>query len=144
MRLEHVLVVARPIEEVFDYLVDVANLPAWQTSVVSAELDGEGPPGAGARFRETRTFMGRRLESVVEVTEWERPRRFCLRTVSGPLPYDVRHTLEPGDGGTRIRFELEGRPRGVMRLAGGVAERTALRQSQADFARLKALLEARP
>jgi ligand-binding SRPBCC domain-containing protein len=144
MQFQHELVIERPIEEVFDYLADARHLPEWQTSVVSAKPEAEGPLADGSRFRETRSMMGRRMESTLEVVAYARPTRFCVRTVTGPMPYEVRHELEARGGATHILFQLEGEPQGVMRLAGGMAVRAARRQAQADFARLKAVLEGSP
>ena len=143
MRVEHELVVNRPVAEVFAYLTDVKNVPEWQTSVIETRLDFEGAVRRGARFGETRTFGGRQVSSTLEVTEHEPDRRFSVRVVSGPVPLEVRHSLEPSDGGTRIRIVGEGEPGGLFKLAGRLVAAQAKRQLETDFARLKRLLEAR-
>ena len=140
MKLEHELEIARPPEEVFAYLADPENLPRWQGEVLEVRPESE------TRFREVRTFVGRRVESTLEVTAAEPGREFSLRSVSGPLRFSVRHLLEPaGEGSTRLRVigEAEG-PGGLFKLGGRVLRRTAERRFQEDFARLKALLEAPP
>ena len=120
MRVEHELVVDRSPADVFAYLTDLSNLTEWQSGVL--EVTPEGPAtGAGARFREVRTFAGRRIASTVEVSEHEPDARFSLRVVEGPLPgLEVRHSLEQSGGGTRIRIVAEGSPGGVFRFAGRV------------------------
>ena len=67
IEVEHTLEIARPVEEVFAYLTDVARLPEWQSSAESAELEGE--LREGARIKEVRAFMGRRATSTLEVSE---------------------------------------------------------------------------
>jgi uncharacterized protein YndB with AHSA1/START domain len=36
--------IARPPEEVFDYLIDPSHLAEWQESLVSARAEASGPP----------------------------------------------------------------------------------------------------
>ena len=143
MRFEFEVEIERPVEEVFAYVTDVGNLPEWQSATSDAAWITDDGPRAGARIRQTTTFLGRTMELELEVTSYEPGRRFDLRTVRGPLPFTVHHSFAPADGGTRIHFVGEGRVGGVFRLASGVVAKQAERESRADFARLKALLEAR-
>ena len=143
VRLEHEVVVNRPVSEVFAYLTDAASLAEWQGGVVEARKESEGPVGVGTRFSEVRKFLGRRLESTVEVTEHEPDRTFSLRVVSGPVPFEVRHTLEPTNGGTRIKLVGQGEPGGFFKLAEPLVARQAKRTFEHDFATLRDILEAR-
>ena len=141
MRAEVVVEIARSPEEVFAYLVDVANLPAWQSGVHSAELEGE--PHAGARIRESRHMLGRELQTTLEIEEYEPSRLFTLRALDGPISFSVRHELEPsGGGGTRLTVTGEGDPGMLPGFAAGIIARRAQRQFQKDFERLKRLLES--
>jgi uncharacterized protein YndB with AHSA1/START domain len=133
-------VIERPVEVVFDYLTDVARLPEWQESAESAEPDGE--LRVGARFREVRSFMGRRANSTLEVTEHDRPRRFSLHVVEGPIRYAVEHALEDLDGRTRITFVGRGETKRVPRLMRGTVRRMVERQFVRDLQTLKAVLES--
>jgi uncharacterized protein YndB with AHSA1/START domain len=135
------LEIARPVEEVFDFLADVSNLPRWQKSSISARA--EGPMDVGTRVREVRRFLGRRLENKLEVTEFERPRLLTLRATSGPVPFTVRHELSATDKGTRVDFVGEGEPGKFFRLAEPLVARRARSEFTRDFARLKSLLETR-
>src|SRR5262249_57897359 len=82
-------------------LTDVANLPAWQTGVKSATLhDG--------RIEESRSLLGRELNTTLEIVEQEEPHLFTLRALDGPVSFTVRHELEPTDGGTRLTVTADG------------------------------------
>jgi carbon monoxide dehydrogenase subunit G len=123
--------IARTPEEVFDYLTDVSNLPAWQASVKSATLrDG--------RIEESRSLLGRELRTSLEIVEREEPRVFTLRALDSPVPFTVRHELEPADGGTRLTETAEG---DVPGFAAGLLARRAEKQFRKDFERLKQILE---
>jgi uncharacterized membrane protein len=141
IHVEHTIEIDRPPAEVFDYMMDMENLPEWQSSAIEAHWEGER--AAGSRIKEVRRFLGKRIESELAVTEYEPNRRFCLKALSGPIPFSVEHTFEPTDGGTRIIFAGEGDAGGFFKLAEPVVARTAERQFKSDFETLKDLLEAR-
>jgi uncharacterized membrane protein len=142
-RAEHTVVVERPPDEVFRFLTDLANVPEWQSGAV--EVRAPDSLDVGTTYVEVLKFLGKRFEATLEVTEYEPGRRFSLRTLSGPIPFQVRHELEPADNGgsTRIHVELEGEPGGLFRLAEGLVMRNAQRQLEGDFATLKEMVEAR-
>ena len=140
IEVEHTLEIHRPAEEVFDYLSDVARLPEWQESAERVEIEGE--LHEGARFREVRSFMGRRATSTMEVTEHERPRRFSLHVVEGPVRYAVEHALEDVGGRTRVTFVGRGDTDRIPRLMRGTVRRMVERQFVKDLESLKRTLES--
>ena len=127
----------RPVGEVFAYVTDVRNVPAWQESAESAEWIEEG-----RSFRERRSFMGRSAEIELEVTALEADRRFDVRAVRAPVKFEIRHSFEGRDSGTLLRVHGEAKLGGALRLAAGMAKRQAEGQFRKDFQRLKALLES--
>jgi len=131
VRAELTIEIARTPEDVFDYLSDVSNLPAWQTGVKSAtQKDG--------RVEESRSIFGKELHTTLEIVDQESPRLFTLRALDGPVPFTVRHELEPTDGGTRLTVTAEG---DVPGFAAGLLARGAEKQFRKDFERLKRILE---
>ena len=135
--------VARPPHEVFAYLSDPEKLYEWQGTAEVVKLT-DGPVGEGTRFREVHERMGRRIESVTEVSAYEPDRRFDIRIVEGPLPVDGRWDLEPAGAGSRIRFAATGRARGPMRILEPLLRRFLERQFRRDHERLRQALESRP
>jgi len=136
VRAELTVEIARTQEEVFDYLVDVSNLPAWQSGVRSARREGD-------RIHESRHLLGRELSTTLAIDEEERPRVFAIRALDSPVPFAVRHELEPnGSGGTRLTVVGEGDAGLLPGFAAGIMARRAEKQFRKDFERLKRLLEA--
>jgi uncharacterized membrane protein len=128
----------RPADVVFAYVTDIRNVPEWQESAVSAEWLEQG-----RRFRERRHFMGREADLELEVVAVEPARRFDVRGVNAPVKFEIRHSFEQVDGGTRVQVHGEAKLGGALRLAAGVARRQAEHQFRRDFQRLKELLERR-
>jgi carbon monoxide dehydrogenase subunit G len=132
VRAELTIEIARKPADVFSYLTDVSNLPAWQGGVKSATLrDG--------RVEESRSLLGRELHTTLEIVEQDEPRVFALRALDSLVPFSVRHELEPADSGTRLTVTAEG---GVPGFAAGLLARGAEKQFRKDFERLKEILES--
>ncbi len=142
MRVEHSVVINRPVEEVFQFMSDPRNNEQWQSMIVDTK-GVEGPVGVGSKWQHTVSFLGRKFEPTFELTELEPNRRSAVRSAGGPVPFHGSWTFEPVDGGTRVSWVLEGEPGGFFRLAEPLVERAARRQTASDFATLKDLLEAR-
>ena len=140
--LTHSVTINRPLEQVFSYVTDIEKGSEWQTGVLEAESPSEGPVGIGSTTREVRQFMGRRMESTFEVTEYEPNSAFGFKSTSGPIPMKGRQTFETVEGGTKVTFVLSGEPEGAFKLAAGLIKGMAKRQIEADYSNLKDLLES--
>jgi carbon monoxide dehydrogenase subunit G len=138
VRYEHEVEIERPPGEVYAFLADPENLPKWQSGLLDVRSESE------ARFTEVRTFVGRRVESTIEVTAAEPGREFSLRTVAGPIRFSVQHLLDPaGEGGTRLLVKGEAAPvAGLFKVGSRLLRRAAKHRAEEDFVRLKAILEA--
>jgi carbon monoxide dehydrogenase subunit G len=117
MRFEETFSVGRPPTVVFDYVIQPGNLADWQTSKTFVEQITDGPPRLGTRVRERTKVPGRKeWEQIVEVVEFERPRRFGVHIVEGNVPVDGRWTFERDGAATRVHFEAWGELRGPLKL----------------------------
>jgi len=132
---EVVVDIDRSPEDVYAYLTDVSNLPRWQSGVHSARREG-------SHIHESRHMLGRELNTTLEIEEEDPPCLFALRAVNSPVPFSVRHELEPSGGGTRLTVTGEGDAGMLPGFAAGIMARRAEKQFRKDFERLKRLLEA--
>jgi uncharacterized protein YndB with AHSA1/START domain len=137
--------IARPVSAVFAHVTDPDKLATWQTNTVSAIQEDGGPLGLGTVLREVhRGPGGKRLESRLEVCDYEPDRAFALHMLEGALLIDASITFAATEAGTRIRFRAHGQPKGAMRLAQPLLRRTLKRQFTRDCAMLKHVLEGGP
>jgi hypothetical protein len=134
--------VARSVEAVFAYVTDPATLPEWQQTDRVEQLT-PGAVATGTRFREVREVLGRRLESISEVSDYLPDRRFDLRIVSGPASVTDRWTFEAIPGGTRLHFSTDGHARGPFRPLERIIASVLERRRRAHHSRLKHALETR-
>lgn len=134
--------IGRPADEVFEYFADASNNPAWQNGMLSCEWVTEPPAGVGSRYRQHAKFAGRDVISIFEVTDYEPGRRIRIETIESTFPIQVTRTVEPdGDDRCIVRASITGGP-SVPWPISVLARRMAQRSVDADYDRLKALLEA--
>ena len=137
------ITIDRPVEEVFRVLTTPEDTPKWSASAVEEALTSPGPVGVGSTRRAVvRSFGGRTTANETVVTEFEQNRRFAMRTISAPVPFEVAWSFTSVPGGTRVdwtwSFEFAGAMR-VLAPAFGAYFRRSLR---ADLDRLKRMMEA--
>jgi hypothetical protein len=142
-RAEQSIFVERPIGEVFAYLTNLERVPDWQTNVLFLQLQSSGGMRAGARLVELRKFLGRKVESIVEVTEYEPPHRYTITVQSGPIPFRISNALSESGGGTRIDAVVEGEPGRFFGLVEWRVVKAVERELWNSLATLKDILEAR-
>lgn len=136
------IVIKRPIEEAFAVLANLENDVKWHKELVESRNTSGGSNGVGATILFAGEFLGRRMETVWEVTEYEPNWIAAWKTVSGPLPLKFWRTFERVDGGTRFTVRYEEEVRGFLKLAMPLITRYARRQHEADMGKLKELMEA--
>ncbi len=142
-KLEHSIVIKRPVEEVFEFMNNPENEKLYRSGLIETELTSEGSIGVGSTTREVSKFMGIKMESTGEVTEYEHNRLVASKSTSGPIPFTFKTTFDPVPDGTKVTMEFEGEIGGFFKVAESVVIKTGMKQIEGDFAKLKNLLEAR-
>ena len=140
-RIEGEIVVARPVETVFDFVADERNEPLYNPQMLRAEMVSSGPIGAGTRYRAQMTSGQRNVEMTIEITAYDRPRRLASTTHMSSMDIRGEVTFVAVPGGTRMRWRWDLEPRGVLRLLGPLLARAGRRQEEATWTSLKRLLE---
>ena len=130
-------------DRLFAYATDPRNDPVWIGGISEAELLGDPPLEKGSSVRRVASFMGKRIEYVLEVVGLDPGERLAMRSIRSPFPMAVTYSFEPGDGGTRMAIRVEGDPGGVYRLAGPLLPGMVRRSVAKDLRRLRAILEQR-
>lgn len=134
--------IKRSPEDVFAVVSDPETAPKWSSGSLESTKTSAGPVGIGTTARSVSKLLGRRIESEMEMTEFEPNRRFVTRSTSGPFPIQATVTVEPANGGTRVDATIEAEPGGFFKLAEPLLVSVAKRQFQNDFDNLKDLMEA--
>ncbi len=129
--------ISRPPAEVFRFVATdhFHNHPKWDPSVREIVPTTPGPMRVGSTARLVREDRGKRVEGVMEVTEYEPDRSFTVVSRFGAFVLTARATLEPLDTGrTRLRLAIDTQASGLMRfllpLFAGTFRKTMARSLQ--------------
>jgi carbon monoxide dehydrogenase subunit G len=132
----------RPPQDVFNVISDPAKQSLWQNMTETAEWTSNGSHGVGSTMKVVARFLGRKIETEIEVTAWEQPHRIDYKFVNGPYPAQVSNTLEPQGEGTLLTAQSQGEMGGFFKIAEGLAVKQLEKQLAANFESLKLLLES--
>jgi uncharacterized protein YndB with AHSA1/START domain len=141
MNFETSVVIERPIEEVFGYVSDPRNFPAWNSAVQSVAETSSGEGGVGTTYVMHRQLPDGAAENGLEVVERDPPTDFTIRTTSGPTPFTYRYHFSEDRGATSIELAAEVELGGLAGALGPIASRVVKRGVDSNFADLKRILE---
>ena len=135
--------VARPADEVFAYVIDPRTMPEWQQGVVRGHMDGP-TTHVGSQCTTIRKIGGREREVVTGIPEYDPPRRWADRGISGPIRAIVAVTVDPLGDRSRVTIEVDFTGHGMGKLLVPlVVRRQAAAEMPENMRRLKQRLEAR-
>ena len=122
-------VIHRPVEEVFRTVVDVANFPKWNPTIVSARKLSQEDIGEGSRFELEIKGFGKTLQELQEFRKNK-----TVRLVPQNAAVEGGHRfIFTGDGRqTQIDHELEMRAKGFFKIFSplmGIMGKKNLRQT---------------
>ena len=142
IEIGHSAIINRPVSEVFAFVADVNNVGQWQSPVTEARKTSEGPIGAGTQYSYAGQFLGKQIEVVTQITEFEPDKKLAFKSVSGPKA-EAAWTFAAVEDGTKVDMALQGEVGGLFNLAEPVLARMLSRRIEADWSNLKDLLESR-
>lgn len=143
-RLESGIVIKRPVQEVFAYVLDLQeSFRAFDPDVESVDKEPDGPIAAGTTFRLWQTVLGRRISALVRYTAVDPDRRIEFVALAGPLATAAVLSFEANDRGTFVRFRGDARPTGPLGVLGPVVKAVIGSVWRKRLRRLKGDLESR-
>jgi Polyketide cyclase / dehydrase and lipid transport len=113
IRAEGHVRIARPAEDVFDFLADLHNEPKYNPDASNIVKTTEGPIGLGTIYTETVKPLGR---FEVEIDRYERPTLLGFDARNSKAHIPVRFRLTSVGDETDVLTEVELHLRGPIRL----------------------------
>jgi uncharacterized protein YndB with AHSA1/START domain len=141
-RINGEIIIAAPVEQVFDIVADERNEPRYNPRIARAEKTSPGPVGRGARFTAQPRGLGAAGVMTVEIVDYDRPRRLATSIRSSYLDVGGTLTFSKADGGTCMRWSWDMRLRGAMRALSPVLRAIGPRWEHRNWAGLKQFMES--
>jgi uncharacterized protein YndB with AHSA1/START domain len=132
----------RRIEEVFVYVSDPLNLPRWNSAVEAVRKTSAGANGVASTYSMERKLPSGRAVNELEVVASQPPRKFAIRTTSGPTPFLYRYQFSAENGETVMKLDAEVELPGTAGFVPQLARRLVKKGVDLNLATLKQILEA--
>ncbi len=106
MRLQKTVIVAKPLDAVFNYLSDFTTTTEWDPGTV-ATVNHHGDGGACTTYLNTSTFLGRKTQLTYIVGEFIPGKRIQLRGENKTVMAVDTMTFRSIDAGTEVNYTAE-------------------------------------
>lgn len=106
-----------PLEVAFAELADFSRTQFWDPGVTAAARLDDGPLGIGSRFEVQVSILGQSRSLEYTITEFDPPHRLVLRADDASMRLLDEITFAPSADGTRVAYEVQCTPLGLLALA---------------------------
>ena len=133
--------VARAPADVFAFLGDVRNEPAWHTDVLEATLREGATDKVGSVYEiKVKPVMGI-TGGTVKLSEYSPPSTIVYTVDMGKMKPTTTFTVRPEGAGSRVSRKVEMEPRGMMKLMAPLMSGMFRKRNEMFVANLKRALE---
>lgn len=139
--VESSVIVNRPINDAFTFVSNLENGPLLDRGDKTTKIS-DGQISVGTVFHDQARFMDRRIDTRLEVTEYDPPTKFSYIFPEGSVRGEAHWGFETVSEGTRIDFTGEVDMGRFADLLATVFSRLINRENDRLLLRLKDVLEA--
>ena len=144
LRIDVTTLISRPVQEVWDYFIDLTNSPQWTRSGSELRPTTPGALGVGTIVESVRTLFGREIKSQTLVTTHFDPGQLVSFTADVKLLGHLTggFTFETVGTQTRLSRWTAMEASGARGFIGKMLAPVARKAQGAELASLKRLIEA--
>ena len=134
--------IKRSRDDVAAYATNPDNDTQWIGGIREAKMLTDGPVGQGTQVERVASFMGKRIQYILEVTDFAPGERMAMRSIKGPFPMQVSYEFEESSDGCLARIQVRGDSSGFFKIASPVLAQGVKKNIGKDLKNLKAIMEA--
>ncbi len=104
------VVINRPVQSVFEFVLNGANNRLWKPSVLDARPLGEAPYGIGSRFHQEVKGPDGPAPGGYEITEYKENELIGIKVLEGRAPWHGRYEFRDRGASTEVTYSLAYEP----------------------------------
>ena len=129
--------ISRTREDVSKYAMNPEYDVVWIGGISEAEMLTDPPLREGTQVSRVASFLGRRIDYILEVVRYEPGSSLAMQSIKSPFPLKITYEFEEAKNGTLARIRIEGEASGFYKLAGPLMGRAVKRNIKNDLKTLK-------
>jgi uncharacterized membrane protein len=134
------VIIDRPVDEVWNFSLDLANVPKWYTAIQEMRPTSTGPPGVGSTWEVVRKD---KMVIPQKCIEYEPNRKFSFIITSGPARgTTVSYSTEQIEGKTKFTVAADYKVSGYYKLLAPFLIRGQKKEGIASNENLKRIMES--
>jgi carbon monoxide dehydrogenase subunit G len=140
-----VVVIDRPVESVWSFMIDISNMPLWEDSRAEWKQTSVGPIESGSTFQSSIRVLGREYKVDLRVVEFEPLRKFAVEAMNGfGKGTRLSYLMEPVEGNkTRLSRVTEIQLHGLAKLLSPFQAPIVRRTAGMEANNVKRVVESR-
>lgn len=141
VKVEMSVIIDRPAEVVWKFMIDPSNNSKWDPSVLEAKQTSAGPIGVGTTFQLIRS----RFPKIhnFRIIEYEPPKKAIMESTSGPVKGSTQQfSLEEIEGKTKFTYTMDLKFSGFYKLLGPFSPGMLKREGAAARDNIKRMVES--
>jgi hypothetical protein len=138
------LVIDRSVEDVWDFIVDISNMPRWEDSGAVWKQMSEGPIQVGTSIQSSITLLRRTVTFDLRVTEFEANRLLSFESTTGRTRgTKVSYLLVPVEGRkTKLSRVTDARFHGIAKVMNPFVGPITKRTGELEARNVKRIMES--
>ena len=129
---EKTVVINRPVESVFGFVLNGANNKLWRSSVLDIKPLSEMPYGVGSKFEQGLKGPTGRIAGDYEITECRPNELIQFQVTAGPARPAGLYRFQRQGSATQLTFILDSRPEARPKQMDTASARQVAQEAQGD------------
>jgi uncharacterized membrane protein len=138
---EYQVTIARPVEDVFKFILDGMNNPLWRPSVADIQRVTNQPDAVGAKFKQGLKGPGGRIDGDYEIVELNPNKLIKFQVIAGPARPTGVYKFDTMGNSTVVTFILDFQPKGLAKVMDPLINKQ-MQSEVGTLANLKTYLES--
>ncbi len=138
---ESKVTIGRPVQAVFEFVLDGSNNPLWRPSVPDIKALSDKPYGTGSAFKQGLKGPGGRIDGDYKITECRPNEVIKFEVTAGPARPKGEYQFASEGKSTTVSFVLDFQAKGLGKLMDPMIQKS-MEGEVATLSGLKTYLEA--